>query len=87
MRVVESDQAPAVGSVQGERILEAMRALASRGDAPNPEPDAVILVEPVSSPVERKKELQGMIRVPSLHIISSYDMNIRNAVNLSNSIE
>jgi hypothetical protein len=74
VRIVEADQTIAIGIVQRERVLQPVWAAPRRRNAPDPEPEAVALIEPVGAPVEREKELQGAILVPFCHIISSYDM-------------
>jgi hypothetical protein len=84
VRIVEPDQAPARSIVERERVLEAVRAFGPRRYAPDLEPQTVAVIEPVHAPIEGEQELQGMILLSLIHIISSHDNDTRKNQSLWN---
>src|SRR5260370_188236 len=74
MCIVEAEQPPSVARVQAERTGEAMRPLSRRFDAPDPETDPVISVEPKYAPIETQQKLEAIVGVIRRHIISSHDI-------------
>src|SRR5260370_10870742 len=74
MCIVEAEQPPSVAGMQAERIGEAMRPLSRRFDAPDPETDPVISLEPKYAPIETQQKLEAVVGVIRRHIISSHDI-------------
>jgi hypothetical protein len=61
MRIVKSDQPPAVRIVQRERIAQAVGPLRRRCDLPDLEFQPIALFEMMNTPVERQEIFEGVL--------------------------
>ena len=74
MGIVESQQPPAVRTVQRERVGQAMRPGLRCGHLPDRELHPAAALEMMLAPVESEQEFEGMFGCGLLHIISGDDM-------------